>query len=169
MPRAIRAYVIWVDRVNRWIGKAVMLLLFVMMGILLYSAWTKNFSIPPLWAIEMAQFTLAAYYLVGGAYALQMDGHVRMDLAYSRWSPRTKAAVDAVTVLFLIFYLGVLLDGGLASTAYAIKYGETYYSSWAPRMAPIKIIMCVGIVLMLLQAVAVFFRNLAEALGKPLP
>jgi len=169
MPRAIRAYVFWVDRVNRWLGKVVMLLVFVMMGILLYSAWTKNFSIPPLWAIEMAQFTLAAYYLLGGPYALQMDSHVRMDLAYSRWSPRTKAAVDAVTVLFLIFYLGVLLAGGIASAQYAIQYGETYYSSWAPKMAPIKVIMCVGIVLMILQAVAVFFRNVAEARGKPLP
>ncbi len=160
---------IWVDRVNRWIGRAVMLLVLAMMGILLYSAWTKNFSIPPIWAIEVAQFTMAAYYLLGGAYALQMDSHVRMDLAYSRWSPRTRAAVDAVTVLFLIFYLGVLLAGGIASTEYALKYGETYYSSWAPRMAPIKIIMCVGIVLMLLQAVSTFFRNVAEARGDPLP
>ncbi len=169
MPRAIRAYVRWVEAVNRWVGRVVMLLVFVMMGILLYSAWTKNFSIPPLWAIEMAQFTMTAYYLLGGAYSLQIDSHVRMDLAYSRWSPRTKAAVDAVTVLFLIFYLGVLLMGGIASTQYAIRYDETFYSSWAPPMAPIKIIMCVGIVLMLLQAVAVFFRNVAEARGKPLP
>lgn len=169
MPRAIRAYVRWVDRVNRWIGRAVMLLVFVMMGILLYSAWTKNFSIPPLWAIEMAQFTLAAYYLLGGAYALQMDSHVRMDLVYGRWSPRTRAAMDALTVLFLVVYLVVLLLGGIASTEYALQYNETYYSAWAPRMAPIKIIMCVGIVLMLLQAVAVFFKDLAEARGEPLP
>ncbi|HUF88283.1 MAG TPA: TRAP transporter small permease subunit [Thermohalobaculum sp.] len=169
MPEVIRAYVRWVDRVNRWIGRVVMLLVFVMMGILLYSAYTKNFSIPPIWAIEVAQFTMAAYYLLGGAYALQMDSHVRMDLAYSRWTPRTRAAVDAVTVLFLVFYLGVLLAGGLASTEYALKYNETYYSSWAPRMAPIKIIMCIGIVLMLLQAVSTFFRNLAEARGEPLP
>ena len=169
MPEFVKTYVRWVDAFNRVLGKIVMLGVFVMMGILLYSAWTKNFSIPPLWAIEMAQFTLAAYYLLGGAYSMQLDSHVRMDVAYSRWSPRTKAGVDAATILFLIFYLGVLLDGGIASTEYALQYGETYYSSWAPRMAPIKIIMCIGIVLMLMQAVAVFLRNLAEALGKPLP
>ena len=169
MRKAIGAYVRWVDRLNRWVGKAVMLLVFMMMAILLYSAWTKNFSIPPLWAIEMAQFTMAAYYLLGGAYSLQLNGHVRMDLAYSRWSPRTRAAMDAVTVLFLIFYLGVLLAGAIASTEYALQYGETYYSSWAPKMAPIKIIMCIGIVLILLQAVSTFFRNVAEARGEPFP
>ena len=32
----------------------------------------------------MAQFLLAAYYLLGGAYSMQLDAHVRMDLLYSR-------------------------------------------------------------------------------------
>ena len=91
-----------------------------------------------------------------------------MDLLYGRWSDKTKAAVDAVTILFLIFYLVLLLYGGFSSTQYALQYGEKSYSSWAPRMAPIKIIMCIGIVLMLLQVVATFFRNLASARGEPL-
>ena len=35
-------------------------------------------------------------------------------------------------------------------------------------MAPIKIIMCIGIILVLLQAIAMFFRNFAEARGIPI-
>jgi len=69
-------------------------------------------------------------------------------------------------VLFLIFYLGVLLYGGLSSTQYALQYGEKSYSSWAPYMAPIKIIMTFGIILMLLQAVAIFFKDLAKVRGE---
>jgi TRAP-type mannitol/chloroaromatic compound transport system permease small subunit len=46
-----------------------------------------------------------------------------------------------------------------------LQYGEKSYSSWAPRMAPIKIIMCIGIVLMLLQVIATFFKDLAKARG----
>ena len=129
---------------------------------------SKTFTIPPLWALEMAQFTMSAYYILGGAYSLQLDAHVRMDLLYGRWSPRTKAAVDSATVLLLAFYLVFLLDGGYASTAYALYYDERSYSAWAPYMAPIKIIMCVGILLMLLQTTATFFRNVAEARGRPL-
>ena len=116
----------------------------------------------------MAQFVMVAYYLLGGGHSLQIDSHVRMDLLYSRWSDRTKATVDAITILFLIFYLVLLLYGGFSSTQYALQYGEKSYSSWAPRMAPIKIIMCIGIVLMLLQVVATFFRNVASARGEPL-
>ncbi|MDJ0931758.1 TRAP transporter small permease subunit [Breoghania sp.] len=168
MPKAIRAYVRWVDALSRVIGHIAMYLVFAMMGILLYSSFMKSFFIPPLWGLEMAQFLMVGYYIMGGAWLLQSDNHVRMDLIYSRWTPRTRAAIDAVTVLFLLFYLGVLLYGGLSSTAYALEYGERSYSAWRPYMAPIKIIMCAGIVLMLLQTVAVLFKDLARLRGESL-
>jgi len=116
----------------------------------------------------MAQFTMVAYYLLGGGYSIQTGDHVRMDLLYGRWSDRTKAIVDAVTVLFLIFYLVLLLFGGISSTRYALQYGEESYSAWAPPMAPIKIVMCVGITLMLLQVIATFFKEIARARGEDL-
>jgi len=165
MPKAVRAYVRYVDAVNRVVGRIAMYLIFAMMGILLYSSITKTFFNPPLWALEMAQFTMVAYYLLGGGYSMQVDSHVRMDLLYDRWSDTTKAAVDAVTIFCLIVYLVMLLYGGLSSTHYALQYGEQSYSSWAPYMAPIKIIMCIGIVLMLLQVIATFFKNIAKARG----
>lgn len=169
MPKAITAYVRLVDGVNRYVGLFAMYLVFAMMAILFYSSISKTFLLPANWTLEMAQFTMAAYYMLGGGYSLQIDSHVRMDLAYSRWSPRTRAVVDSVTVTFLIFFLAVLLIGGISSTGYALRYGETSYSSWSPYMAPIKIIMCIGITLTLLQAIAAFFRNLAEAIGRPIP
>ncbi len=166
--RAVRAYLRAVDATNRVVGLFAMYLIFAMIGILLYSSITKTIAIPPLWALEMAQFTMSAYFILGGAYSLQLDSHVRMDLLYGRWSPRTKAAVDAVTVLLLAAYLVFLLYGGYSSTAYALEYNEQSYSAWAPYMAPIKVVMCVGILLLLLQTIATFFRNVAEARGSPL-
>jgi len=168
MPKPILAYVRWVDAVNRVVGRFAMYLIFAMIGILLYSSITKTFFIPALWTLETAQFTMVAYYLLGGGYSMQLDSHVRMDLLYSRWSAKTRTIVDLVTITFLIFYLVFLLYGGFSSTHYALKYDEESYSAWAPPMAPIKIIMCVGIALMLLQAVAVFFKDLARATGRPI-
>ena len=168
LPKAIKAYVRFVDRMNQFVGLFAMYMIFAMIAILFYSAISKNFFNPSLWTLEMAQFVMVAYYLLGGGHSMQTDSHVRMDLLYGRWSDRTKAVVDAVTILFLLFYLVLLLYGGLSSTQYALQYGEKSYSSWAPRMAPIKIIMCIGIVLMLLQAIATFFKDLAKARGEPL-
>ncbi len=168
MPKAVITYVRWVDAVNRVVGRFAMYLIFAMMGILLYSSFTKTFFIPALWTLEMAQFTMVAYYLLGGGHSIQLNSHVRMDIIYGRWSQKTKAVVDILTAPLLLFYMVLLLYGALSSTDYALQYGEKSYSSWAPLMAPIKIIMTVGIVLMLLQVIAMLFKDIAKARGKAL-
>ena len=166
MPKLIKQYVKVVETVNRVVGRISMYIIFIMIGILLYSSITQAFFVPPMWGLEMAQFTMVAYYLLGGAYSMQLGDHVRMDLLYGRWSDKTKAWVDTFTILFLIFYLIMLLIGGLSSTSYAIEYGERSYSSWRPYMAPIKVIACIGIFLMLLQAVAEFIKDIARIKGE---
>jgi TRAP-type mannitol/chloroaromatic compound transport system permease small subunit len=167
MPKAIRLYVRYVDAVNRAVGRSVMWLVLVMMCILLYAVIARQvFGVSYIWVIETSQMLLAAYYILGGGYSLQLGTHVRMDLLYSRWSPRTQARVDSLTSGLVIFYLVVLLLGGISSTIYAIEYGQKNYSSWAPLLWPIKVVMCVGIVLMLLQMIAVFFKDVAKARGE---
>jgi TRAP-type mannitol/chloroaromatic compound transport system permease small subunit len=167
MPKAIKAYVRYVDAVNRVLGNLVMYLTLVMMGVLLFSSITRYvFNVPFVWIIEMAQFLMAAYYILGGGYSMQLDAHVRMDVLYERWSPKTRAFMDSITAFFLVFYLIIMVRGGISSSAYSLKYNQTNYSAWAPPMAPIKIIMTVGIALMLLQAIAIFFRDLAKVTGR---
>jgi len=168
LPKAIRLYVRAVDRFNRAVGRFAMWLIFLMMAILLYSSYTKFTSGSPIWVVEMAQFTLAAYYLLGAGYSMQLDAHVRMDLLYNRWSPRRRALADSITIFFLIFYLVMLLLGGISSTEYAIDYSQKNYSSWPPVLWPIKVIMTFGVLMMLLQAVATFFKDLAAALDRQL-
>jgi TRAP-type mannitol/chloroaromatic compound transport system permease small subunit len=167
MPRVIKAYVRYVDAVNRVLGNLVMYLALVMMGVLLFASITRYvFNVPFVWIIEMAQFLMAAYYILGGGYSMQLDAHVRMDVFYERWSPKTRAFMDSITAFFLVFYLIFMVRGGISSSAYSLKYNQTNYSAWAPPMAPIKIIMTVGIALMLLQAIAIFFRDLAKVTGR---
>jgi TRAP-type mannitol/chloroaromatic compound transport system permease small subunit len=167
MPGPIRAFVRAVDAVNRVIGFYVMYLALAMMGLLLFASITRYvFNVPFVWIIEMAQFLMAAYYILGGGYSLQIDAHVRMDVVYERWAVKTRAFVDSITAFCLVFYLVYMVYGGWSSSAYSLKYGQTNYSAWAPPMAPIKIIMTVGIALMLLQAIAIFFRDLAKVTGK---
>jgi TRAP-type mannitol/chloroaromatic compound transport system permease small subunit len=169
MPRPVVLYVRWVEAFNRFVGRIVMYLVFVMMGVLLLSSGSRAFfGVSYIWVVEMSQFMLASYYLLGGGYSMQLNAHVRMDLLYSRWTPRTQAFADSLTAFFIVFYLVVLLLGGISSTQYAIEYGQRNYSSWAPPMAPIKIIMTTGIAMMLLQTVAIFFRDLARFRGASL-
>ena len=166
MPKFIISYVKYVDYVSTKFGRAAMYLIFVMIGVLLLGALTRNIlDIPLSWTVEMAQFTMTAYYILGGPYSIQMDDHVRMDLIYDRYSDKTKARIDVFTNMFLVFYLVVLLIGAISSTQYAIEYNQKKFSQWNPSMIPIKVIMTFGIVLMLLQTISTFFKDLAKSKG----
>jgi TRAP-type mannitol/chloroaromatic compound transport system permease small subunit len=190
MRELMRAYIRAIDRMNRVIGRIAMYLLFVLMGVLLWSSISKTVFTPSLWTLETAQFVMVAYYVLGGPYSMQLGSAVRMDLFYGDWSTRRKAQVDAITVLFLMFYLGVLFYGAVSSTAYALGYfgtepfaffGELFVAlvtggldaaqdklgflevsstAWRPQLWPIKTILCLGVFLMLLQCLAELFRDL---------
>jgi TRAP-type mannitol/chloroaromatic compound transport system permease small subunit len=169
MNGAIRTYVRVVDRLSDYVGIVAMYLIFLMIGILLLDAVTRNVvEIPIHWAIEAAQFTLAAYYFMGGAMTLKNNSHVRMDLFYENLSVRGKARMDLVTIGCLIFYLGVLLFGSISSLGYAIETGERRFSMWNPSMIPIKALMVGCIVLMLLQSFALVFKHVATLRGESL-
>ncbi len=142
--------------------------IFIMVGILMWSSISKTFFLPSLWTLEVAQFAMVAYYILGGPYSIQLGSNVRMDLFYSHWSARKKAAVDAFTVVFLIVYLCVLIYGGFDSTSYSFQYNERSPTAWRPYLWPIKVAMCVGFVLMLLQAIAELFKDIAKVRGESL-
>jgi TRAP-type mannitol/chloroaromatic compound transport system permease small subunit len=187
MRRLMEGYIKAVDTVNLRVGRIVMYGIFVLMGILLWSSISKTFFLPSLWTLEMAQFVMVGYYILGGPYSIQLGSNVRMDLLYGNWSVRKKAWFDLVTVLLLIFYLAVLLWGAISSTAYSLGYWGTepfsYFgglligseevgrlerspSAWRPYMWPIKAVMILGMVLMLLQCLSEFFKDVLRLKGE---
>ncbi|MFY0682148.1 MAG: TRAP transporter small permease subunit [Thalassovita sp.] len=196
MPRLIRGYIRWVEAINYRLGRIVMYGIFVMVGILLWSSISKTFFLPSLWTLEMAQFAMVSYYILGGPYSIQMGSNVRMDLFYHEWSTVQKAWVDAFTVLVLGFYLCVLLYGAVNSLAYSLGhfqgtplvffgqiitgfltggvtgaqevfgYIERSPTAWRPYLWPIKLIMVTGVLLMLLQATVELIKDIARIRGQ---
>lgn len=166
MTGLLRGYVRVIDPLNRAIGRIVMWGLFGMMGVLLWSSVSKTFFVPSVWTLEMAQFAMVAYFVLGGPYSIQMGSNVRMDLLYGGWTEQRKAQIDAMTVVFLIVYLIFLLWGGWESFQYSISYGgERSSSVWRPYLWPIKAIMLAGIFLMLLQAISEFLKDVLRING----
>ena len=166
MPGWSIAFVRGVDRMNYGVGRMAMYLLFVLMAVLMWSTISKVLFNPSLWTLEMAQFVMVAYYVLGGPYAMQMGAHVRMDLFYAKQSPVKQAWWDAFTVFALIFYLCVMLYGAIDSTIYAFEFSERSATAWRPYMWPIKVILCIGFFLMLLQAISALIRDIATIRGE---
>ncbi|MGJ5620853.1 TRAP transporter small permease subunit [Sulfitobacter sp. MF3-043] len=187
MHSLVRGFIRAVDALNFRLGRIVMYGIFVLMAILLWSSVSKTFFLPSLWTLELAQFAMVAYYILGGPYSIQLGSNVRMDLLYGEWSPRKKAWADLITVLFLIFYLGVMLYGAVGSTAYSLGYWgtepisffrglitgteeigrmETSPSVWRPWMWPIKTVMVIGLFLMLLQCISELLKDVLRLKGE---
>jgi TRAP-type mannitol/chloroaromatic compound transport system permease small subunit len=166
MPRWAKVYVRWADGAADVTGWVAMWLIFLMVGVLLLDAVTRNvLNIPLHWCVEFAQFTLAAYFFLGGAVTLKNDDHVRMDLIYSQLSVRGRQRMDLATIACLAFYLVVMIIGSISSLRYAIATDERRFSIWNPSMIPIKALMVGCLVLMLLQAVALFLKHWASLRG----
>lgn len=196
MLEVMQVYVRWVDAFNRRLGRLIMYGIFVMAGILLWSSISKTFFLPSIWTLEVAQFAMVAYYILGGPYSIQLGSNVRMDLFYASWSLKKRAWVDAFTVLLLMFFLGILLYGGVGSTAYSLGhfgdepftflkdivvafltggpeaaseklgYIERSPTAWRPYLWPVKLIMISGFLLMLLQALSELFKDIARIRGE---
>jgi len=159
-------FIKYVDAFNYRIGRFAMYGIFLMMGILLWSSISKTFFNPSLWTLEMAQFCMVGYYMLGGPYSIQMGSNVRMDLLYGEWDNHRKAQVDAITIIFLIIYLIFMIWGGWESFMYSLSYGgERSSSIWRPYIWPIKLIMLFGLSLMLLQSISEFFKDILRIKG----
>ena len=166
MSKFISSYVNIVDTICEKVGRFVMYWVFFMMFLLILSFVTRNIiNFPLMWIIEMAQFTITAYYLLGGGYSMLTDDHVRMDLFYGKLSNKGKAKMDVFTSFFLIFYLIILFLGSITSLIYTIETKQKLFTAWAPYVWPIKTLMSIGILLMLLQAFSTLFKDIAKMKG----
>ena len=167
MQKYLNIYVRVVDRASDYVGLVAMYLIFLMVAILLLDAVTRNvINIPLHWGIEAAQFTLAAYYFMGGAMTIKNDDHVRMDLFYGKYTRKGKDWIDVATIGCLLFYLVVMLIGSISSLEYAIETNEKRFSMWNPSMIPIKVLMvgCIG--LMILQTISMIIKHISDLRGK---
>src|SRR4030042_6764820 len=106
-------FVRYTEATSKAVGRFSQYIVFAMMGILLFESLSRTFlNRPHIWVVETCEFLMAAYYLLGGAYTMILDGHVRMDLFYGRLSTKRQGLADVITGPFMIFYLVFLMIGG---------------------------------------------------------
>src|SRR5690606_13590001 len=107
-------------------------------------------------------------FLLGAAYVLRVDGHVRVDIVYSNLSARRKAIIDVVgTWLFLVPFAAF---GILFTVPYVRRSWQTLEMSPNPGglpRYPIKAVIVVAFALLLLQAISLTIRHAAFLAGHP--
>jgi TRAP-type mannitol/chloroaromatic compound transport system permease small subunit len=150
-----------IDGLSRCIGKAVSISIYFVTAAIVYEVIMRVFfSKPTIWAAEGTVFACGLLYLLGGAWTLLDDSHVRVDVFYAKRSARQKAVLDAFTYFFFALYIVVMI---WATGKYAFEsasLGETTMSPWDPPIWPMKIAMLLALILLFLQGTARFIRNI---------
>jgi TRAP-type mannitol/chloroaromatic compound transport system permease small subunit len=114
------------------------------------------FNAPTIWAYEIGYLTTGSGFLLGMAYALSRDAHIRIDVVSANLSQRTKAIIDIVCyVVLLIPFLAWVTHLLFARAMDAIASGEkTGQSAWNPPLWPFRTVFFVAFALLLLQVIA---------------
>ena len=120
---------------------------------------------------EMEWHLFAMVFLFGIAYGLKEDGHVRVDVFYDRFSPRTKAIVNiAGTLLFLLPLSVLIVEGSVWYVQEAYNSGEV---SGDPGGLPyrwlIKLVIPASFVFLIVSAAGFVLRNVNILRGVTLP
>ena len=168
--KALRAYVKSITWLNNQVGRITAFTILVITGLLLFEIVSRyGLNSPNVWVSEITGFIFWGYAFVAGGYTLLHRAHVRMDALYDRWSARKRATVDAATFSMAGFFLVTLLWRTSYHARLAVESVERTPSMAATLTGPVKVFLVIGVVLLLLQAIASFIRDLHMAtLGKEL-
>jgi TRAP-type mannitol/chloroaromatic compound transport system permease small subunit len=152
---------LFVDKVSTFVGHAFSWLI---IGLTLHVSW-EVFSRyvldnPRAWAFDAMIMMYGTLFMMAGAYTLAKSGHVRGDVLYGFFEPRTQATIDLI--LYIIFFIpGVI----------ALTYAGYYYAaeSWAinehsnitadgPPIYPFKTVIPLAGAFLLLQGIVEIIR-----------
>lgn len=99
---------LFIDLLSSWVGKCFGWLILVLTLGVSYEVFMRYLlGAPTTWAFDISYITYGALFLMAGAYTLSRNGHVRADVIYRLWKPKTQATVDLI--LYIIFFFPAVL------------------------------------------------------------
>lgn len=165
-PPAVLEIVRVIDAISEWSGRVFCWLIFPLVGSLTYEVLARYvFGAPTIWAYDLSYMLYGSHFMLGSAYTLLKGGHIRTDIFYQNWSPRTQGTVDALLYL-LLFFPGILFFFWMGSTEalHSWAIGERSDASpWRPIVYPLKLVLPFSALLLLLQGVSEFIKSAHRA------
>lgn len=147
----LKRFVVGIDALSSALGRAVSLLIFVMIAIIAIEVVSRYFfNRPTAWVQDFSGWLQVAYIFLGAPFALRRGYLVRVDVLYERFGPRLKALVDVTlsTALFACF-AAVLVWKGFDFAYQSYRMGETSSSGvWEGPVYPAKFLVPIGAVLL---------------------
>ncbi len=119
-----------------------------------------GFERPTDWTWELASILFGALFMMGGAWVLKDNNHVRTDVFYNLLSRKWKAYFDIFFFTTIFFSFAAVMVWKMGGNAiYSVSIQETTFSMWAPPIYPLKVICAIAYLLLLLQGMAKLIRD----------
>lgn len=168
----IRAAVRALDRVADWSGEVFCWMIIPLVAAMVYEVIARYaFHAATVWSFDVSYMLYGSHFMLGAAYTLLRGGHIRTDIFYMNWSPRTKGIVDASLYLFLFFPgMALFFWMGLQEALHSWDIREVSDASpWRPPLYPFKTVIPVAAALLIVQGVSEFLKSFyAATKGRPL-
>ena len=148
------------DHISTWVGKAFSWLI-VMLMLLVVAEVFKRYALnaPTAWVFDASNMLYGTLFMMGGAYTLAQDGHVRGDFLYGNFKPRTQASIDLV--LYIVFFLpgiAALTWSGWTYFQDSMAINEQTFNADPLPVYPFKFIIPFAGALVLMQGVSEIIR-----------
>lgn len=160
-----------IDTLSKYSGLSARWLAWLLVLVGAYDTIARHFfNAPTIWAYETMTMAGGALYALGWSYVYLKDSHVRVDLFYRFLSDKNKALIDVISSLIFFFPLMIVLVW--VSSKWAIRawrINEIMISTyWYPPAGPFRTVVALGAILLLLQGIARFIRDLYYVIrGEP--
>jgi TRAP-type mannitol/chloroaromatic compound transport system permease small subunit len=152
---------LFVDKISTFVGHAFS---FFIVALTLHVAWEvfRRYALdsPRAWAFDVMIMFYGTLFMMAGAYTLAKNGHVRGDILYGFFTPRTQAAVDLV--LYVVFFLPGVIALTYAGYFYAADSWRidehSNITSEGPPIYPFKTVIPVAGAFVLVQGIVEIIR-----------
>ena len=150
------------ERIGHALAVVAMVMIICLIAVMIYEVVVRRvFNAPTIWAIDITYMTNGTLFLIGGAYTLQKNAHVRIDFLSSRLPVRVQHTLN------LLFYVCLFIPlMGLTSHATVLKAHKAYVrgtlenmSTWEPVVWPFLAGIAIGVVGLTLQVVIESIRH----------
>jgi len=157
-----------IDPIMEWIAKVVKWLILIIALINFYEVLMRYaFGSPSMWAYDVSYMLGGSFFTLGMGYTLLKGKHVRIDVFYVKLKRKTQAFLDMVLTSLLFFptfglLLYKLIPWVITSWERKEKASGSY---WLPPIYPLKTVLLIAVILLILQAISEFFKDLHTFTG----
>lgn len=160
MKRIVRL----IETISQWTGAFSAWLVIPLMLVVLFDVFQRHLRNDPThWGYDVLWMLFSAQFLLGGAFTLLRNGHIRIDIVYGALSEKAKRIYDTINALVIILPPAVLFTwAGCVFALDAWGSGERLSTTnWFFPAGPSKSLIPLGFFLLSLQCIAEIIKNIS--------